>query len=446
MGCENHSYTYRAPVAMRIQNSCQRFNLHCAAASLVAIATALSASLWLQPSLVDFGQFYMGGTVARLGEWEALYPRSLPDSTVNAGYPTGSQMKPRYQELAERTGVGHTFRYILPPPTAILFVPLTALPFPAAKWAWAALLVLCGWGTALLTGRLYRRLDGGSNRWEGLLVFAIALAPTMVSGLRAGNVSPILAACIASALLVMIDPSQPPRRGERFAAAAIVLGALLKYATLALVPLLLAMRRWRLIAWGLGFGAMGVTLTLPLTGLAPWREFVTEIAPTLGRPAAAHNNQSLPALLLRSSGGETVPPVLRRLTSLGQWVSLALILLLVFTRESFVWRTPANIMAAAGALLLWLCVFSPIFWQHYYLYLCPFWAWLLWESRRCTRWAIAAAIVVLLAIVPAWMVLPRIGIQSALLNSQMLWSMLLMLGMAMMRLLRPVRMQPSLSQ
>jgi hypothetical protein len=89
-------------------------------------------------------------------------------------------------------------------------------------------------------------------------------------------------------------------------------------------------------------------------------------------------------------------------------------------------------MAAAAALLVWLLLFSPICWEHYFTYLCPFWGWLLWEAGISARRRVAAWLAIGLSWLP-WAVLPNLILPEPL-TSHMLMSLLLILALAIRRL------------
>src|SRR5690606_24395940 len=100
------------------------------------------------------------------------------------------------------------------------------------------------------------------------------------------------------------------------------------------------------------------------------------------------------------------------------------------------WESPAVVFAGCAALLAWMHIFSPIFWNHYYPYLFPLWGWLAWEGLRSLRVGLAAA----LAFALAWVPIAITGIGEALpepVRTHMLWSAVIVLGIALWRLTRP---------
>jgi hypothetical protein len=114
-------------------------------------------------------------------------------------------------------------------------------------------------------------------------------------------------------------------------------------------------------------------------------------------------------------------------------VVLAVILGLIFTRRQSDWLAPPRVFAAAALLIVWLSVFSPIYWDHY-LYLYPLWGWLAWEATGSKRRLALVVAVLLLAGIP-WATLPfRVPFELAV-WSHHLWSTPLVAGLAVARLL-----------
>ena len=146
-------------------------------------------------------------------------------------------------------------------------------------------------------------------------------------------------------------------------------------------------------------------------------------------------NKSLQGFLLRATGMTPLPPAIQYGCRALQVLSLGGLLWLIFRLPYASWRDPGRVFAASAALIGWMLVFSPLCWEHYFCYLCPFWGWLVWESsqgpaRRIAAWATIAAQWVPL---PAnhWLRVPEP------INSYMLWGSLLMCALAAARLMAP---------
>jgi hypothetical protein len=89
-------------------------------------------------------------------------------------------------------------------------------------------------------------------------------------------------------------------------------------------------------------------------------------------------------------------------------------------------------------------VFSPIFWNHYYFYLYPLWGWLAWEAlTQSTPRRVAAVAAMALAWVPL-AVMPRLDLPWVV-SAHMLWSALIVGGLAMTRLMQNTKAQTQAS-
>jgi Glycosyltransferase family 87 len=358
-------------------NDVKTFNVRLRWAAVLWLAISIAVGFIWWPTPPDFPQFYMGGLMARLSEWESLYP--IPWSDVeNPGI--YSDPKPGDLALRESYYVPNYTRFMLPPPAALLFVPLSLLPYRWAGWVWVAVLTACTWGVAYYAGWLYRAFSGKPSPWEGVLTLLVVVSPMVCRAIRVQNSTPVIALMFAFTMADLLRSD----RGR--AGAAILLGALLKYATLALLPLLVAMRRWRALGGLALFGLATSAISLAVMGTEPFETFVRDIAPTLDRPSAYLGNQSLTGLLVRLHGpGAPLPRSVTLPLAAAQLLALAATLALIFRRRWEDWREPRYIFAAAAALLTWLLIFSPIAWEHYPIFLCPLWGWLVWEAQQSMR-------------------------------------------------------------
>lgn len=357
------------------------FNRLCFYLALQWLLVTIPLGIVWRPTAPDFGQFYMGGLIARQGEWYSLYPIPLPGSRDNPGLNIHSFAKPGWKALALIHGVPDYTRFILPPPSALPFIPLTFFSYVHAFWIWTFLLTMSVWGVAVTAALLYRRLAGQPTRTEGVLALLVAVSPMTCRAIRIANVSPPVALCIGLALLALMAPLNHKRPIVGAGAGAVLMGGLLKYATVILAPLILCMRRWRFLFWAVALGAAVVAITFLVAGKSPFLEFQHSIMPTLSRPSLFRGNQSLSGLLARVYG-RPFPYRVALIFSAIRISSLAGILTLMATLPKKDWQSPANILAGAGLLLSWLLVFSPISWEHWPIFLCPMWGWLVWEGRH----------------------------------------------------------------
>lgn len=406
------------------------FNLACGALGAAILAGTVLGRHWTARNVQDFPQFYMGAVIARNGEWESMYPVPLPGSERNAGEHDTSTMKPGYARLAAEAGVPDAQRYIQAPPFALVLLPLGALTYERAHLAWTLLSIGFGLAIAWQAGAAYRRLAGGETRAEGLVTLLVAASPNMYQSCRMGQVSTLIGACLGVAVLGLASPAPAAAR----TGFAIFLATMVKYIGAILLPVALAMRRFATVAWALALGAAAFAASAAIVGWAPWREWLTVIAPTLARSHAWAANQSAYGVAVRVTGTNPPPPAISVALKAASATTLVAILGLLFTRRRAAWTRPGTVFAACTALLAWSHVFSPIFWNHYYAYLFPLWGWLAWEARRSR----VACLVVAAAFALAWVpvgIIPSLAqrIPEAA-RDHMLVSAALVLGFAIVRL------------
>jgi hypothetical protein len=356
------------------------FNRVCVAAALVWLLVAGTQVRLLRPTLGDFPQYYMGGTIALERAWDDLYP--IPTNALhNPGEPADSRMRPRYEALAHERGVGDSFRFIQLPHNAVLFAPLAVLTLKEAHWVWFVVSAFCVWGIALQAGLIHRRLAGRASRVEGLLALMIAGSFLAQVDLAEGNMSSLVALCVGTAVLDLLAGD----RSRRWAGpVALVFGALTKYAAGVLVPLYVLLGRWRPLVYAAVLAAVWTGVVLLFGGGHAFATFLREIAPTLGRSFSQSGNQSIQGVMLRAIGGgaEALPRAgAMTLTAVSLALLAAILGACFHARRRGTLGEPRVLVPAAASLVCWLLLFSPIYWAHYALYLCPFWGWMIWRAR-----------------------------------------------------------------
>lgn len=376
----------------------RRFNRLCAAAALVWLAVTIPWGLVKRPTDSDFQQFYMAGVMLRAGEADELYPLPHAGSPDNPGMKAASDLRPRAAELYKQREVPDITHFMSPPPSALLYTPLAGLSYLRAEWVWVGLLTLSVWVVAVAAGRFHRLCAGGAvSRWEGVLVLLVVLSPMAVRAIRIRNNTPFIAVCVALATLALLRPGHLRGLGG---AAAVVVGGLLKYATLFLLPLVVVMRRWQALLWFLVLSAAVSAAAWAVMGPEPYRTFVTDIAATLERPSRFPGNQTVAGLVARTIPTKPLPAhVTWALRGAMAGVLLCLLVPMLRLTDAH-WRRPANVFAAAAALIAWVMAFGPVAWEHWPIFLVPSFGWLAWEARRSWPGRVFAPLAVLLMCAP----------------------------------------------
>jgi len=400
--------------------SARRFNRGCCAVALLyLVASTFFAQLRL-PIYGDFVQFYMTGLVDRAGAWDALYPVPMHGSIYNAGTFRDSTAKPAYLQIANAHGVDFTpYYFIMPPPAALLFWPLGYWDGPTAYRVWLIFSILAAWIVALQGGMLLQRCRGAATPLSGLVVLLIACSPPMCRAVLVANVTPFIAVLIGWSVLSLT----PPQR-ERSGAAGIVLGAMCKYVTVMFLPLVLAQRRWRTLAWIVATALLWCAVALVVMGAGPFHDYLATIAPTLGRSHDRSDNISLAGIILHVlHRAPPIPSALSIPLVALQAITLGLILLPLFLRSQQLMSDAPGVCAAATALLCWTLIFSPIAWSHYLMYLCPLWGWLVYEVTR-RHWPGVLAAVAIALVFFSWSQVPSPAIDP--------WGLRLFVSLALM--------------
>jgi hypothetical protein len=382
----------------------------------------------------DFTQYYMGGLMALHGNWDSIYPVPIPGALHNAGFEDSSTLPDKYRAAAATYGAEGSYRFMQPPPAALLFTPLAILPYKASHFVWIMILTFAAWGIGLQAGKTLALSMKRDTRWVGFVVLLVCCSLQAYRWVGVGNLSALMGWMTGVVVLQLVA-------GESVRGAAILtVGTALKYAQLILLPLHVAMRRWRTIGWTAALGAAMLILSLVIMGTQPYRTFANDIAPTLKRTSIPAN-QALYRFLLVSLG-ETREDAMPRGGEIAfrtiQFGLLAAMLFFIFKRPSSHWQEPRNVFAAALALTAWLIIFSPIFWEHYHAYLAPFWGWLIYQAMQSRLKMLVVVAAIALAYVPSALVLQKLHLPELPepLFSHLLWSALLMYAMAMYELAR----------
>jgi alpha-1,2-mannosyltransferase len=279
--------------------------------------------------------------------------------------------------------------FTYPPFAALVFLPLSVLPWIVARWLWQALSVACLFWIVRVSLRLIRRdtgADGDADevwRRRAMLWTALTLWIEPVrTTLNYGQINLVLIAVLLAAMA-----------SSRSWLAGLGVGA---GAGVKLTPAIsgvhfLLQRRWAAAAWSFA----GFLLTVGLAWLiAPaesfryWFELLGD-ADRIG-PVGSAINQSLRGSLTRTVhfDVETGPIFLAA-------AAVATALFLWAAREAV--RAGDGFAALVSVQVYGLLV-SPISWSHHWVWAVPVLLWLLYGRARGQRIVVATAIVWVLAV------------------------------------------------
>jgi hypothetical protein len=393
--------------------------------------------IYKRPAVYDLDQYYMGGVIARTGAWDSLYPIPNPGSFDHPGYPNTSTLRPKYEELRKAVGADDRTRYILPPPMALLCVPLTWFSYENANAVWIVLMSLCMWAVALQAAHIYRRLHDRSSCVEGLLVVIISGSLLYRHVMRAGNLTPFVGLCIGAATIGLTG--ERPIRSSL----GLVLGFLSKFVTLVFLPLYALVRNWRVLALFVVFLILFNVVTITFSGTEPYYTFATEIFPTLFRPNDEKVNLSAQGLLLRLYGRGHVPQAAYNVVRAAALILGALGAGGLLRSLGSLSKDSAKLFAAATAMIAGSLIFGSQTWGQYMVFMFPAWGYLVWEFEQSwwLRWIPVVSLPLLWA--------PPVAVRSVqafediklppLLEAYELWALLLVALLAIARLYMPSR-------
>jgi hypothetical protein len=260
----------------------RQFSHGCLLLSALWLIIIYPGMIWLCPNKLpremitnkshyDFVQYYIGAEVVKHDIWDALYPQPKIDIYANPPHltplfktvlfdsraingnpafypavnlPEASDVSPKL--IACLPQAASTWRFIYPPPSALLLWPLsfTSLDFAGGR-LWP---MICLWSyfvLSLCASRIHRMLRQSPSYTEGLIVLACLLFTYRGrTDLNSGNITPILSALIAFSVYALMQ-----RRLFAFSCSLVPL-ILFKMLGLTWLPLLILNRTyWRVLLY-----------------------------------------------------------------------------------------------------------------------------------------------------------------------------------------------------
>jgi hypothetical protein len=267
------------------------------------------------------------------------------------------------------------WRYVYPPPFALLMMPFAIIPLIWASIIWYLLSVTAIVVSVRLTWALLATVHchSGNLRWFALLPSALVLW-LLISALQHGQTTPLVLWLLMTALAC--------ERSGRNVCGGIALAAaiLIKVFPALLIAYFIWRRKWRVV--GITIVAMvvgGLMLPSVIYGarknLTHWNEWIGIVAlPAissqsevesnhLGRTLLSPsllNNQSLSAVLWRIKGGAQGS----RMIALAILAAMAIITWLASLRAQ-----PGHDLALLSSFIAWMVLVPPVSWAHYFMLL-----------------------------------------------------------------------------
>jgi len=268
----------------------------------------------------------------------------MRDFEVN--YRAGERL--RAGESLYRTSDGHyMFKYF--PSSALLYVPFSFLPLPAAKALWYGLTVVCSFALFVVSKRLV--WGRAQAPWYLLAIPPVVLAKFFVVEIKLGQIN----ALVTLVLLFMVSA-----RSEAGAGALWGLATAMKPYGLIFLPYYAV--RARLVALATGLTVLAGAFLAPSVfyglerNLEVHREWYRTLSESTPRELGSADNVSLAAFLTKWS----LPPELAASLVLG--LGIAMLLLLRFGKD-----LPRAAVLEVATLLVLIPLVSPLGWDYQFL-------------------------------------------------------------------------------
>lgn len=315
-----------------------------------------------------------------------------------------------FQEAAALVGQ-RVHPYLYPPPSLLVFYPLSLVSFDAAKVLVLvvnhALLLLLGYLLLWSVARLDRR---GAATLAFFVAYLLLDEPVRLTIVH-GQVNLLVLVLLLLFWLALREDARPLLIGLPLSLAILVKA----YPALFLLPLL-AQRKYRAVAATLGLLAVPVAVAGFVVPLPAWRDWLTNVLPTGGygrvplglfSPAAAWNqslNGFTARLFLENEFSEALLPSEAAARSVPYLLAAALVAATFWMSGRVAGRADARRFLDLE-LSLWLVVMfavAPLSWEHHLVFVLPAGVLalhLLIEEETRPRWAIVAGLAALLV---AW--------------------------------------------
>lgn len=282
--------------------------------------------------------------------------------------------------------------FTYPPFAALVFLPLSHLPWTAVVALWraasvAALLLITVGALRLLSPSPTGRVRDRALLWAAAGLWLEPVRHT----LDQGQINLLLGAVVLGGLTLC--------RGAAGRGAAAGLAASLKLTPAVGGLYLLATRQWRAAAWSVATGAAAVALAwyvAPHESARYWSALVTDTR-RVG-PVRSVRNQSLRGALTRLLGPDVTASAL-------WWAVLALVTLaaLYALRGALRRNDPLGLLVTAELYGLLVC---PISWSHHWIWCLPAMIWL--AHGPCRRRRLSRVTLAVWAVVTVTRLVPRL--------------------------------------
>jgi alpha-1,2-mannosyltransferase len=287
---------------------------------------------------------------------------------------------------AQETG-GTALPFTYPPFAALLFLPLSLLPWIMVRWAWQVVCVACLWWLVRSALRLVatgrgEQYDKAWQRRTLLWTAAMAWIEPVRTTMNFGQVNLVLAAVVLAAIA-------DGRHAVGGLATGLAAGIKLTPAVAALY--FLATRRFAGAMWSLA--AFGLTVGIGfLAAPTQSQRFWFHLLGDAGRIGTVWSvrNQSLRGAVSRMLGGEAGISM--------YWLAAVLLAVALTGLALRASARSADALAAVVAVEILGLLISPISWSHHWVWVVPTLIWLLHGPARHHRVVLVTTLVWVLAV------------------------------------------------
>ena len=266
-------------------------------------------------------------------------------------------------ETLYRTADSHwQFKYS--PFSAMIYLPLSALPLPAAKAVWFLLVGTAIAAMIVLGGKL-AAASGTPKPGPAVVLAVLILAKFFLREIQLGQINALITALLMGmALLLVRDDEAPSSRLRTEAGILWGLAAALKPYALIFLPYLVLKRKGRALAWGAAVFAAALAVPSLFYGIRGNATVLGEWVSSLSRSTpgllVSQDNVSLLAFLMKWMHGSPAASLVY-----GAGIALLAVLTLVFLRGGR--DLPRAAVAESALLLVFIPLISPLGWDYTFL-------------------------------------------------------------------------------
>lgn len=356
----------------------RNFDLHRPLEKFLSILGQMPTSKWLS-LLMIFAILYVPFLYRYGWSYRDVPNRDLPSfyaasvSVFNLG--ESPYDSARLEMLME--GDEYVFPYLYPPPSLLLFFPLSLLTYADARQLVLVvnhlLFLFLVWAIPLYLLRKQPR--SGFVGAAMCIVYSLTFYPVVLT-LEHGQVNILLTVCL------LLFWSLADKGRSISASFFLALAVLLKTYPVIIVPLLLLTRRRRDALYTLGWLALATVISFAILPSAVWHDWLTKVLPVGGYMQTAEGMYPPAAIWNQSLNGFFARALTESDWSNPLWANPALAKLLTYLT--------AGIVSAFTALAVWRCrnransldqtlvpallamyLIAPFSWEHHLVYLLP---------------------------------------------------------------------------